>query len=116
MYEKRYIMLIDFKEMKEVAIPHLNGGEGEVSAKMFMDEKGKIMLSRLPVGASIGMHTHTASSEMNYVISGEGKAVCDGKDEVLKEGACQYCPKGSSHSIINTGQEDLVLFTVVPEQ
>lgn len=109
-------MLIDFKEMKEVTIPHLNGGEGAVSTKMFMDEKGKIMLSRLPVGVSIGMHTYTTSSEMNYVISGEGKAVCDGKDEVLKEGVCRYCPNGSSHSIINTGREDLVLFTVVPEQ
>lgn len=30
-------MMIDFEALRETTIPHLNGGEGEVSAKMFMD-------------------------------------------------------------------------------
>ncbi|WP_195267684.1 cupin domain-containing protein [Eubacterium sp. 1001713B170207_170306_E7] len=109
-------MLIRFDEMKEVTIPHLNDGAGSVSAKMYMEPSNKMMISRLPVGVSIGMHAHTTSSEVNYVLSGTGMAVCDGDEEVLEPGCCQYCPKGSSHSIINTGNEDLVLFTVVPEQ
>lgn len=109
-------MLINFNELNEVTIPHLNDGDGEVSAKMFMKPETKIMISRLPKGASIGMHTHKTSSEVNYVLSGHGKAVCDSSEEILTSGCCQYCPKGSSHSIINTGDEDLVLFTVVPEQ
>ena len=97
-------MLIDFNKLKNVDIPNLNNGEGVVSAKMYMEEKNKIMISVLP------------ASEINYVISGEGKAVCDGKEEVLGAGLCHYCPKGSCHSIINTGNSDLVLFTAVPEQ
>ncbi len=109
-------MLVDFSEINKVAIFNLNGGEGIVSAKMFMEGKNKIMESRLPVGTSIGLHRHTESSEFNYVIKGFGKAVCDSKEEILKRGVCQYCPKGSSHSIINIGDEDLVLFTVVSEQ
>ncbi len=109
-------MLIDFNKLKNVEIPNLNNGEGVVSAKMYMEEKNKIMISVLPAGASIGMHQHTTSSEINYVISGEGKAVCDGKEEILGAGLCHYCPKGSCHSIINTGNSDLVLFTAVPEQ
>lgn len=109
-------MLICFDEMNEVTIPNLNGGEGSVSAKMFMDGQNKVMLSRLPAGASIGLHQHVTSSELNYVLSGAGRAVCDGQEEVLTVGSCQYCPKGSSHSIINTGEGDLLLFTVVPEQ
>lgn len=109
-------MLIDFSKLQEVKIPNLNGGDGAVSAKMFIEPNNKIMISRLPKDASIGTHTHLTSSEMNYVISGIGKAFCDGKEEELKKGVCQYCPKGSSHSIINTGCEDLILFTVVPEQ
>lgn len=109
-------MLIDFKTMKEVSIPHLNGGESAVSAQMFMDANGKIMLSRLPQGASIGEHRHETSSEVNYVLAGSGIAVCGGAEEPLSPGVCHYCPKGSTHSIINTGTDDLVLFTVVPEQ
>ena len=109
-------MLIRFDELEELSIPHLNGGTGSVDAKMFDDSSNKIMLSRLPEGASIGMHPHYTSSEINYVLSGTGVARCDTTEEPLSPGCCHYCPKGSSHSITNTGTEDLVLFTVVPEQ
>lgn len=74
------------------------------------------MISRLPVGASNGLNKLTTSSEMIYVLSGLGKAICENIEEELVTGVCQYCPKGSSHSVKNTGTEDLVLFIVVPEQ
>lgn len=109
-------MLINFNELKDITIPHLNGGQGEVSARMHMDEEGKIMVSRIPVGASIGMHEQGTSNDINYVISGNGIAQCDGEDEILKPGVCHYCSKGSTHSIVNTGNEDLILFTVVAER
>ena len=76
-------MLIDFDQIEEIAIPNLNQGEGTVSARMFLDGKNKIMISRLPKGASIGSHRHSNSSEINFVVSGEGKAMCDGKEESL---------------------------------
>ena len=34
----------------------------------------------------------------------------------LVAGVCHICPKGSEHSIINTGDDDLVLITVVVER
>lgn len=108
-------MIIDFDALRTATIPDLNGGEGAVTAAMFMDGSGKIMKSVLPCGTSIGLHTHTTSYELNFVIGGMGKAVCDGKEENLTESMCHYCPKGSAHSIVNTGTEDLVLLTVVPE-
>ena len=108
-------MKIDFTELHTATIPHLNGGEGSVTAAMFIDGRGKIMKSILPPGASIGLHSHPTSYELNYVISGTGKTICDNEEELLVEDVCHYCPKGSAHSIINTGTEDLVLLTVVPE-
>lgn len=109
-------MKLEFNIMPEVCIPHLNGGTGEVAAKMYMDDAGKIMVSRIPVGASIGQHTHDTSREINYVISGTGMAYCDDMKEALRPGICHVCPKGASHRICNTGTEELVLFTVVIEQ
>ena len=109
-------MFIDFNTLKLVSIPHLNDGEGTISARMFMAPEIKIMVSQLPPGASTGPHQHTTNSEINYVLAGSGTAVCDGNAENLVAGVCHYCPKGASHSIRNTGNEDLVLFTVVPEQ
>lgn len=109
-------MLIDFKELKDVSIANLNGGNGEVVSKMFFDGNNRIMISRLPKGVSIGAHTHTEGGDINYVLSGSGTAVCNGKEEKLVPGVCHYCPRGSEHSILNTGDEDLVLFTAVPKQ
>lgn len=109
-------MLINFNEIDELTIPGMNGGTGEMAAKMFMDEYGKIIPCRIHAGGSIGSHRHAASDDINYIISGTGKAVCDGNEELLMAGTCHICRKGSEHSIINTGSDDLVMLTVVVER
>ena len=108
-------MLIDFNETKEITIPGMNGGTGTMSARMFMDEQGKI-IPKIHPGGSIGLHKHETSDDINYVLSGTGKAVCDGQEEILKAGTCHICKKGSQHSIENIGNDDLVLLTVVVER
>ena len=50
---------------------------------------------------------------MNYVVSGHGRAICDGVEEPLSPGVMHICPKGSEHSIINDSDEDLVFMTIV---
>lgn len=109
-------MLIDFNEMKEIIVPKMNSGAGEISAKMYVDGDGKIIPCRIHKGSSIGMHEHPTSDDINYVILGTGKAICDGEEEILTAGSCHICKKGSSHSIINTGDDDLVILTVVVEK
>lgn len=109
-------MIVKFNEIESVEIPNLNNGTGTISAKMLANNGGKLMTSVIPKGASIGNHLHTTSCEINYVVSGKGKAICNCDEEELTEGVCHFCPKGASHSIINTGSKDLVLFTVVIEE
>lgn len=109
-------MKIKFENIKEAVIPDLQGGVGNISASMFFDAGNMIMTCRIPVGASIGYHLHDEGSEMNYIIRGKGKAVCDGAEELLSAGECHYCPKGSSHSMENVGDEELELFAVVARQ
>lgn len=67
-------------------------------------------------GGSIGVHKHETSDDINYVLSGNGKATCDGEEEILRPGTCHICKKGSEHSIENTGDKDLVLLTMVIER
>lgn len=109
-------MLISFNEINEITMPGMNDGTGMMSAKMYMDEGGKIIPCAIHKGGSIGLHTHPTSDDINYVISGEGKAICDGQEEILTASCCHICKKGSQHSIVNTGDEDLVLLTVVVER
>ena len=108
-------MLIDFNAEKEVVVPNMNGGDGEVAAKMFVNGCGKVIVSRIRPHSSIGLHLQKTSNDINFVVSGAGKAVCNGKEEALTAGVCHYCPRGEEHAIINTGDTDLVLYTVVQE-
>ncbi|MDD2648580.1 MAG: cupin domain-containing protein [Eubacteriales bacterium] len=109
-------MLIDFNESREITIPGMNNGTGAMTAKMYMDEQGKIIPCTIHAGGSIGLHRHETSDDINYVLSGNGKAVCDGQEEKLAPDTCHICKKGSEHSIANTGNDDLILLTVVVER
>ena len=94
----------------------MNNGTGMMTARMYIDAQGKIIHCTIHAGGSIGLHRHETSDDINYVISGCGKAICDGHEEILSARTCHICKKGSEHSIINTGEEDLVLLTVVVER
>ena len=106
-------MIIDFRKTEETTIPGMKGGRGLVPVRMHIDEKYRIIPTTIHSGGSIGMHRQTSGDDINYIISGLGKAICDGVEEELRPGILHICPKGSEHSIINTGTEDLVLFTIV---
>ncbi len=61
-------MLIDFNAKPERKMPEMNGDTGEMSAKMFRNEKGKIIPCKIHAGGSIGMHGHPASDDINYIV------------------------------------------------
>ena len=108
-------MRIPFEKRRDTVIPTMYGGEGAVSARMYVDGDNKIMEGVLAPGCSIGLHSHQNSSEIVYILSGTGKALFDEACETLSPGDCHYCPRGHSHSLINDGTEELRFFAVVPE-
>lgn len=109
-------MILDFNTMEETVIPNFKGGEKQISAKMHVDEKNRIMLSRLIPGATVGLHTHEGSSEIVYILEGSGKVLYDGEELRIEAGQAHYCPEGHEHSLINDTEKDLVFFAVVPQQ
>ena len=109
-------MNIDFSSIPETVIPHMRGGEKEFRIRSFSDELCKIMRGRLIPGASLGLHSHDASCEVIYILSGTGRILYDDGCETLGPGSCHYCPKGHAHSLINDGDRDLEFFFFFPEQ
>lgn len=109
-------MLIDFNQKEEITVSGMNNGTGTITAKMYIDEQGKVIPCSIHKGGSIGLHKHKTGDDINYVLSGTGKAICNGQEEILSVGTCHICKKGSEHSIVNTGDEDLVLLTIVVER
>ncbi len=109
-------MILDYSTMETTTIPNFLGGEGALRAQMRTDELGKILKGVLDPGSSIGYHTHEASSEIIYILSGAGKVRYDGGEEAVKAGQCHYCPKGHSHALIHDSGAPLEFFAVVANQ
>lgn len=110
-------MIIDFPNMPVELKPNFQGGEKEFTVQMFNDGQNKIMHGVLTPGSSIGLHTHTTSSEILFLISGHATLLDDGEEKTLLPGQCAYCPKGHNHSLINPSEtEDVEFYACVPEQ
>jgi quercetin dioxygenase-like cupin family protein len=105
-------MKINFGEIETQKLPGFKGGEGEFIVKMFTDG-AKIMRGTLEPGSTIGYHKHEGNCEIIYILSGDGKCLYEGGEEVLNAGDAHYCPDGKSHSLINNGVENLEFFAIV---
>lgn len=108
--------MIYFDKVETTELEHFFGGEGTFVAKIFNDGLNKILKGTLVPGASIGEHVHETSSEIIFVLSGEGTVIHNGTVEHIKASDCHYCKKGESHSLINDGAAALVFYAVVPVQ
>ena len=64
-------------------------------------------------GCEIGYHKHEHEFEIFYVISGAGTLKEDDVDYIIKAGDTICCYDGSSHGVVNTGIEDLVLLAII---
>ena len=115
-------MILKFDEIEVSHLPEFKGGEKELAANMFFDGTNRIFKGRLVPGASIGVHTHDDSCEVIFILSGKGSILekepgaSEGTLRSVTAGNCLYCPKGHTHSLMNTSDEDLVFYAVVPKQ
>lgn len=72
-------MLIDFNKIDEIKMPGMNGGTGEMSARMFFCDKGKIIPTRIHPGGSIGLHKQQAMILTMSCQAGEKPSVTEKK-------------------------------------
>lgn len=109
-------MLIDFSKITELEAAGFKGGEGSLLRRPSGDERCTIMRGRLLPGSSIGMHTHTDSCEIIYILSGTASITMNGEPETVAAGQVHYCPKGGTHTMKNHGDSELCFLAVVPKQ
>lgn len=95
--------------------PGPHGGPGEtVAHPMFADAKDMPFQFRRRVlrkGAGIGLHPHD-HDEIYYVLSGRGRYILDGVVHEVGAGDALLTRTGSTHSIQQAGDEDLVILIV----
>lgn len=68
-------------------------------------------------GGSTPPNVHQRAHEFFYVLSGEGKALCDGHEQPIGQGDALMLRPGAVHQIFNTGPEKLYTLTfMVPNE
>jgi mannose-6-phosphate isomerase-like protein (cupin superfamily) len=72
----------------------------------------QLVTMSIPPKEDIGSEVHSGTDQMLFIVAGTGKAVVNSESTEVTENDVVYVPAGSRHNLINTGQEDLRLFTV----
>jgi mannose-6-phosphate isomerase-like protein (cupin superfamily) len=72
----------------------------------------QLVTMSIPPKEDIGSEVHPGTDQMLFIVQGAGKAVVNNESVEVKENDVVFVPAGSRHNLINTGHEDLRLFTV----
>ena len=98
--------------------PGPHGGAGTTTAyPFFADAPGLSFFFRKRVlhkGAGIGLHQHD-KDEVYYVVSGNGRYIVDGNIRDVGPGDAMLTRTGSTHSLMQDGEEDLVILLAYPK-
>lgn len=79
---------------------------------LFTAPHSQLVLMSLKPGEEIGMEIHPNVDQFFRIESGEGKVVLDGQEQMIKDGSAIVVPAGTEHNVINTGTEDLKIYTI----
>ena len=72
----------------------------------------QLVLMSLKPGEEIGMEVHAQVDQFFRFESGTGKAIIDGQEFELSDGVALIIPAGATHNILNTGSQNLKLYTL----
>ena len=71
----------------------------------------QLVYMNLKPGADIGKEKHGAD-QFFRIEAGTGKSYVDEQEYDIQDGDCVIVPAGAMHNIVNTGTEDLKLYTI----
>jgi mannose-6-phosphate isomerase-like protein (cupin superfamily) len=89
---------------------------GGAIAQMILDRRvlkeiGFLAIANLPPAREIEAHVDPME-EIYFVVSGSGEMHVDDDSRQVGAGDATWIPAGSSHSLLNNGDEDLVILVV----
>ncbi len=89
---------------------------GGAIAQMILDRRvlkeiGFLAIATLAPGKKIEAHVDPME-EIYFVLTGSGEMAVDDENRQVAPGDATWIPTGSSHSLLNNGNEDLVILVV----
>ncbi len=74
-------------------------------------EHSQVVLMSIPPGGEIGDEVHHVDQTLVF-LAGEGTALVGGGRHPIAANSLVFVPSGTRHNFINTGSDDMKLFTV----
>lgn len=94
------------QNIEEIAIANTN-----FRKVLYTSSYMQLVIMSIPAGGEIGMETHGVDQFIR-IEKGTGKAVLDGEEHAIEDGTAVVVPAGTQHNFINTGSDDLKLYTL----
>jgi mannose-6-phosphate isomerase-like protein (cupin superfamily) len=79
---------------------------------LYTGKNSQLVLMSLKPGEDIGEEVHDDTDQFFRVDAGSGKVVINGMETKIKDGYAVVVPQGAKHNVINTGKEDLKLYSI----
>ena len=85
---------------------------GDFRRVLYTGKNLQLVVMSLPSGCDIGEEVHDDRDQFFRIEEGEGVIVIDGVDNPVEDDIAVIVPAGARHNVINTGEEDLKLYTI----
>ncbi len=79
---------------------------------LYTGKHSQLVVMSLKPGEEIGAEVHEDHDQFFRFEKGKGKVVIDGNEYVVESEFAVIVPAGANHNVINTGDEDLKLYTI----
>jgi mannose-6-phosphate isomerase-like protein (cupin superfamily) len=79
---------------------------------LFTGPHTQLVLMSLKPGEEIGMEVHASVDQFFRFEQGQGKVTIAGVEFDVKDGDVAIVPAGNMHNVVNTGADDLKLYTL----
>ena len=99
------------KDVEPVKNPKHKGVYGRLLSGEKENGRLSAHLTIVKPGGEILPHTHEVL-EVFYIIEGEGSALVNGERQKAEGGTVIVAPPGSEHGLLNTGENDILMYCV----
>ncbi len=79
---------------------------------LFTGKNSQLVVMSIPPGGEIGEEIHKYTEQTLFFLSGTGVAILNDKKSPIGPGSVVVVVPGTKHNFVNTGKEDLKVYTV----
>lgn len=79
---------------------------------IFTGKYSQLVVMSIAPGEEIGEEVHPHTDQILFFVMGEGQAIIEGQASDFEKRDAIFIPAGTKHNFVNTGNEDLKLYTV----